>query len=99
MKGIPTHVIAKELSVSIGTVEQLLTQHPMLVALRRRYKFNNKQDFHRKLLITAIENNPELSRQQLKNKLNSSYLWLFKNDKSWLYSHLPVSKHQKGTKR
>jgi hypothetical protein len=36
--------------------------------------------------------NPNYSRNKLKLKVSASYLWLFKNDKQWLYQNLPPSK-------
>ena len=92
MMGQPTEDIAKNYNLSIGAIEQVLTQHPDLVKQRKYFRFRNKQTKHRELLIGAIQENPSFSRNQLKLKYNTSYLWLFRNDKDWLYQNLPPKK-------
>lgn len=92
MMGQPTEDIAKNFNLSIGSIEQVLTQHPDLVELRKYLRFRAKQMTHRKLLSKAMKEFPRYTRNQLKNKFNASYMWLFKHDKNWLYRHLPTRK-------
>jgi len=91
-KGIPTNVIAKHFKVSVGAVEQILTQHPYIASQRQHFRFREKQLKHRSILSDAMAKNPNYSRTKLKLKASASYLWLFKNDKQWLYQNLPPSK-------
>ncbi|WP_432280201.1 TnsD family Tn7-like transposition protein [Thalassotalea castellviae] len=91
-KGIPTYVIAKHFKVSVGAVEQILTQHPYIASQRQHFRFREKQLKHRSILSAAMAKNPNYSRTKLKLKVSASYLWLFKNDKQWLYQNLPPSK-------
>ncbi len=95
MTGTPTHDIAKELNLSTGAIEQVLTQHPELVEQRKHLRFRAKLVKHRKSLSLAMKKFPRYTRNQLKNKFNASYMWLFKHDKNWLYRHLPTRKQYK----
>ena len=90
--GMPTKRIAKQFSVSVGAVEQLLTQYPAIVKQRQHFRYREKQLKHRSKLSAAMAKNPNYSRTKLKLKVSASYLWLFKNDKQWLYQNLPPSK-------
>lgn len=90
--GMPTKQIAKQFDISVGAVEQLLTQYPAIVKQRQHFRFREKQLKHRSILSTAMLKNPTYSRNKLKLKVSASYLWLFKNDKQWLYQNLPPSK-------
>jgi transposase-like protein len=90
--GIPTKKIAKQFDISIGAVEQLLTQYPAIVKQRSHFRYREKQVKHRSILTAAMARNPNYSRNSLKLKVSASYLWLFKNDKQWLYKNLPPSK-------
>lgn len=91
-KGIPTKVIAKHFKVSVGAVEQILTQHPDIANQRQHFRYREKQLKHRSILSAAMAKNPNYSRTKLKLKVSASYLWLFKSDKQWLYKNLPPSK-------
>lgn len=99
MMGIPAKDIAKELNLSTGAIEQVLTQHPELVEQRKHLRFRAKLVKQRKSLSLAMTKFPRYSRNQLKNKFNASYLWLFKHDKNWLYRHLPTRKQYKKLKK
>ncbi|MEG3346755.1 MULTISPECIES: TnsD family Tn7-like transposition protein [unclassified Pseudoalteromonas] len=95
MMGTPTKDIAKGLNLSTGAIEQVLTQHPELVEQRKHFRFRAKLVHHRKSLSLAMKKFPRYTRNQLKNKFNASYMWLFKHDKNWLYRHLPTRKQYK----
>jgi hypothetical protein len=90
--GMPTQQIAKQFGISDGAVEQVLTQYPAIVKQRQHFRFREKQLKHRSILSDAMAKNPTYSRNKLKLKVSASYLWLFKNDKQWLYQNLPPSK-------
>jgi len=90
--GMPTKQIAKQFGISVGAVEQLLTQYPAIVKQRQHFRFREKQLKHRSILSAAMAKNPNYSRTKLKLKVSASYLWLFKNDKQWLYQNLPTRK-------
>jgi hypothetical protein len=90
--GRPTKQIAKQFDISVGSVEQILTQYPQIVKQREHFRYREKQAKHREVLSAVITTNPNYSRNKLKLKVSASYLWLFKNDKQWLYQNLPPSK-------
>jgi hypothetical protein len=90
--GRPTKQIAKQFDISVGAVEQLLTQYPAIVKQRQHFRYREKQVKHRSILSAAMAKNPNYSRNKLKLKVSASYLWLFKNDKQWLYQNIPPSK-------
>jgi hypothetical protein len=90
--GMPTKKIAKQFGISVGAVEQLLTQYPAIVKQRQHFRYREKQVKHRSILSAAMAKNPNYSRTKLKIKVSASYLWLFKNDNQWLYKNLPPSK-------
>lgn len=92
LMGTPTKDIAKGFDLSVGAIEQVLTQYPELVEQRKFLRFRTKQLTHRKSLSQAMNMFPNYTRNQLKKKFNASYLWLFKHDKNWLYRHLPTRK-------
>lgn len=93
--GMPTKQIAKQFDISVGAVEQLLTQYPAIVKQRHHFRYREKQEEHRSILSAVMAKNPNYSRAKLKIKVSASYLWLFKNDKQWLYQNLPPSKLNK----
>ncbi len=69
MMGVPTGDIAKGFNLSTGAIEQVLTQHPELVELRKYLRFRAKQMTHRKLLSKAVKEFPRYTRNQLKKKI------------------------------
>ena len=90
--GMSTKQIANTFGISVGAVEQILTQNPVIVKQRKLLRHREKQIRHRAVLSAAMAVNPNYSRNKLKLKVSASYLWLFKNDKHWLYKNLPPRK-------
>ncbi|OJF68982.1 hypothetical protein BK026_09345 [Alteromonas sp. V450] len=86
--GLSTQNIAASVETSVGAVEQILSCHPELVQLRKKIRFHNLLKKHRGQLISAVQSST--SRQEVKKAVSSSYTWLFKHDKDWLYSQLPA---------
>ena len=80
--------IAKLHNVSLGAVEQIIKSHNGLSEWRHHLLMCQRKAENRKLLLERMQSQPELSRGELKNSC-SSYMWLYKNDKEWLYDHLP----------
>lgn len=46
----------------------------------------------REKLKSVANNNPELSRNQIRQRCSNEYIWLQKNDSEWLEQNLPPSK-------
>ncbi|WP_430455044.1 TnsD family Tn7-like transposition protein [Rheinheimera sp.] len=80
--------IAKLHNVSLGAVEQIIQSHKGLSEWRHHLLMCQRKAENRKLLLERMQSQPELTRGELKNTC-SSYMWLYKNDKDWLYEHLP----------
>jgi hypothetical protein len=88
-EGKPTQEIATFLTCSVGSVEQLLTQHPVIKKLRKKLRFFKRQQGHRCTLLAWIAGNQNATRGQIQSAKRTTYTWLFKHDKQWLYENLP----------
>ena len=91
MAGHTVKSLSKSFKCSLGAIEQILSQHPDIVQLRKRRRhFDKRKEMRSSLLATRdCLQNPH--RQEIKKTNNKAYMWLFKNDKQWLYAHLPDS--------
>lgn len=93
--GESTNSIAKEMRLSTGAVEQLLSCQPQIVKLRQLIRLFKKRQEQREILLKAAK---KLStRNEIRKSYSSTYIWLFKNDKGWLYEHLPKARPQTKT--
>ncbi|WP_299179331.1 TnsD family Tn7-like transposition protein [uncultured Neptuniibacter sp.] len=89
MIGASTRSLAKKFRVSIGAIELILRSHPELIPLRHKIRFFNSVRKHRSTLTNTLAANPTYCRNEIKKAIPSSYTWLFKHDKKWLYGNLP----------
>lgn len=80
--------IAKHHDVSVGTIEQLIQSHQGLSDWRHHMVMAKRRVKNRNALLRAIETNPQITRNELKRSF-SCYMWLYKNDRKWLYQNLP----------
>lgn len=87
--GYSTEHIAEEMNCSVGSVEQILSQHPELLPQRKKIRFIQRRQFHRAKLISTLKSNNTKTRSALQKKVRASYTWLFKHDNEWLYKNLP----------
>jgi hypothetical protein len=90
-EGKSTQEIARLMTCSVGSVEQLLTQQPVIKKLREVLRFFKRQQGHRCALLAWIAGNQNATRGQIQSAKRTTYTWLFKNDKQWLYENLPDS--------
>lgn len=88
-RGFSTQQIAEEMDCSVASVEQILSQHPELVSIRKKKRFSHMRRYHRAKLVLAIKSKLAKTRGALQKTVRASYTWLFKHDKEWLYSKLP----------
>ena len=88
-RGDCTSIIAAKFSCCAGVVEQLLSQYPQIVEHRRQLRKQNRRDKHRASILKLVQSRRGIKRGELQSALRSSYTWLFKHDKQWLYKHLP----------
>ena len=80
--------IAEQNSISIKAVESIIQSHAGLSAWRHHLRRVDGIRSNRKTLLACMHARPEATRNQIKNSC-SSYSYLFKHDKEWLYQHLP----------
>lgn len=91
LTGKHTEDIAKEFNCSKGAIEQILSQHPDIVTLRKLRRKYNKMKSMRQSLKDTIRSITRPRRQDVKCANSAAYMWLYKNDRQWLYAHLPES--------
>lgn len=80
--------ISESLGISVGAVEQIIQSHSGLSKWRRHLKMHHKMHLNRTLLRRFMESNGNATRNEIKRQC-SAYMWLYKNDKDWLYAQLP----------
>ncbi len=87
--GVKTQQIANEVDYSVGTIEQVLSQHPGLVKQRHQMRFNAQCHKHQSCILQTLAEHPEYYRGDFQRECRASYSWLFKHDKDWLYIVMP----------
>jgi hypothetical protein len=94
MVGLPTEQISLQLGVSISDVEQVLSGQPEIKFLRRRIRHYSKRYESRENVLKIIAGLKDCRVKELKDKCYRDYMWLYKNDKSWLLETLEtLEKH------
>jgi len=89
MAGHTVKSLSKSFKCSLGAIEQILSQHQDIVQLRKRRRHFDKRKEMRSSLLATRDCLQKPHRQNIKKTNNKAYMWLFKNDKQWLYAHLP----------
>jgi len=87
--GEKTQAIAEELELSMGAVEKVLTKYSELKQLRKRIWYLTIFKFHKNKITTYLQRHGNAKRNQIKQDVSASYMWLYKHEKQWLYQHLP----------
>ncbi|MEO2278848.1 TnsD family Tn7-like transposition protein [Pseudoalteromonas pernae] len=90
-EGRNTADIALDMNCSVGVVEQLLSQHPDIKALRGKLAFYKKRAKHRRIIEEFLLCNTSAARVDVKKGAGAAYSWCYKNDKAWLYKTLPAA--------
>ncbi len=55
----------------------------------------NKLDLYRQVWLSSLQDEPEATITQRRNKLENVYKWLTENDKEWLKNHKPIHKQRR----
>ena len=84
-------VIARQYALSNSAVELILRKHPSLVALREKIRFFKTKKKYRDALIKIRQKYPNFRRSDIRRYNEAMYIWLYRHDKAWLYSKLPVA--------
>ncbi|WP_158538071.1 TnsD family Tn7-like transposition protein [Corallincola holothuriorum] len=91
--GMHRQDIADFYGISVGAVEQIIQSHERLSAWRHYLVMQGRRCVNQKTLLDYMATNPDASRNNIKQAC-SAYMWLYKNDKDWLYKHLPPKSHK-----
>ncbi|MCW8107133.1 TnsD family transposase [Alteromonas ponticola] len=91
LAGSSTETIARQFDCSQGAIEQILSQNPDVVTLRKLRRKYTKMKSMRQSLTETIRSITTPRRQDMKCENNTAYMWLYKNDRQWLYTHLPTA--------
>jgi transposase len=83
-KGDSVADIAKEFSVSVNDVEQVLTGQLEIKRLRREYRRATRQKLARAAVDKCCKTIVDCRVKDLKKYCYSDYMWLYKNDREWL---------------
>ncbi|WP_404459452.1 TnsD family Tn7-like transposition protein [Oceanobacillus kapialis] len=100
-KGCSFTQIATELDVDIKTArkhlenifsDKVLPQKNSIVGdvkiKKTKENYRREWDIHKK-------NHPQFSRTELRKEKPSTYIWLYRNDREWLFDNLPKKKQSK----
>jgi hypothetical protein len=90
--------VAKELGADRGSVSKYLNSIQRNQTENRNQERVNvdKKSLYREKWLNHTRNNPNFSRTELRDALRSVYIWLYRNEKEWLFGNLPP-KRNKGT--
>jgi hypothetical protein len=94
MVGLPTAFIAKQLGCTRSKVEQVLTGQPEIKRLRQQVRFYERRKLARKNVLSIIGKLNKGSIKGLKEHCYSHYIWLYKNDRSWLAKKIESIKNK-----
>ncbi|MFT7009731.1 MAG: hypothetical protein ACJAXJ_004283 [Colwellia sp.] len=86
--GIHREVIANEFDISIGAVEQIIQSHERLSKWRHHLLMVRRLMVRQKELLAFTALYPGKPRHYIKERCGA-YMWLYKNNKDWLYKNLP----------
>ena len=87
--------ISKQLNLSVGMVETLISTDRKLVTWRKHIRFVRRLRKYRKQLQSYIYNHPKAIRQKIKNACSREFFWLYHYDKHWLERALPAATNTK----
>ncbi|MDY7046525.1 MULTISPECIES: TnsD family Tn7-like transposition protein [unclassified Virgibacillus] len=95
-KKVPLVKIAEKIGADRSTVSKYIKKLDSGYVPERRNGTNKeKRDLYRVKWIKHKEKNPQYSRTRLRETLSSVYIWLYRNDKYWLFENLPPKKVNK----
>lgn len=97
-QGLSIRSIARELDVDSKTVKKYLEEFNEISV---KEKSNNLAlcDLYRIEIVEGIKKHEDLNRTQIRGQFPKQYIYLYRNDKRWLFEHLPVKKKQNETRR
>ncbi|WP_024850123.1 TnsD family Tn7-like transposition protein [Hydrogenovibrio kuenenii] len=88
-RGFHRRAIASQFDVSIGTIEMLISSENGLVEHRKKCRYHSKRRKYKAEILRVVKSHPNWARQQIRQKHNAAFSWLFMHEKNWLYQNLP----------
>lgn len=82
--------ISQLFDISLGSVEQIISSEPALVAWRKYLRYQNKKWPYIAEITSYIKKNPKCMRKDVKEDCNAAFFWCFLHEKEWLNSILPA---------
>lgn len=90
--------IARRLHVDVNTVIHHATLCKSICIQNENDKcvmgVSDLKEVHRATWVTTLQENPGLSKTQLRKKLPAVYVWLYRHDNNWLNMNSPTRKMQ-----
>lgn len=98
-KGFHRQAIARQLSLSVGSVELIISTTNGLVEWRKRCKAESMCRRYKCQIIRFIRSNPNACRAEVKKNCEAAYFWLYQHDCDWLEGVSPLPQVPKRTGR
>ncbi|MEK2022980.1 TnsD family Tn7-like transposition protein [Vibrio parahaemolyticus] len=88
-KGVHRSSIAKQLGVSSGSVEMVISSIGGLIEWRKKCKLDSKRRRYQCQILRYFEIHPQSFRHNAKEECKAAFFWLYSHDPDWLEQHLP----------
>ncbi|MFC1236685.1 TnsD family Tn7-like transposition protein [Vibrio sp. F74] len=89
IKGFHRKEIARRLSVSIGSIETIISASDGIVEWRKKCKSESKRRRYQLQIIRYRQLHPQAIRLDIKSDCNAAFFWLYQHEKMWLEGNLP----------
>jgi hypothetical protein len=86
MTGATKKEVCSNFNISISTVNRLLRLNPTAEKSIINKVYFNKREEQRNAWKAIVDQNPDANAKVIKNLIPGVYAWLYRNDRSWLFS-------------
>jgi hypothetical protein len=80
--------ITREIGISISTISRVLAEDPSLQRTRSEVRLSWRRNKARQCLLGVLKQRPMPYPTELRKRMPASYMWLYRNDRAWLYAQL-----------
>lgn len=84
--------VARELAISQGTINRLLSSEPDVATAWRRARHAAARQRYRDRFLSALALSRSGTLKEVRAEPGNGYPWLFRHDRAWLLEHLPFMK-------
>lgn len=95
-QGLSIRAIARELDVDSKTVKKYLKEFNETSVKEKSNELALFEQY-RIEIVEGIKKHQDLNRTQIRKQFSKQYIHLYRNDKRWLFEHLPIKKKQNET--